>query len=267
MGIVKDRFFDLHLHRNPQNDENLGLGLPMKDIYFATHHFVLTIEKFNISSIWKNYLSHKNSPILLAAADKEEDINLDLSRNPYRKGNWILDTQYTLVSENACLYLSSLAVRDERMYAKILNICDKPVDFLMDDATILEEVQLNEQPLQANRSGIITEDQIHFTNHPNLSRSAVTHSNAFKNGSISPFSFSAYEINYTSKLFHGKGVYKSITLNIITKNLDLEVQKRKDVDIFLVICIVFALFSLSVVLCIAIYVCRKRMQKKMLKVI
>ena len=202
VGMPFDGAFELHLHRNPQNDDFLGLGVPMKDTSPVLHEFLIRIGDFNSTRIWRDYLCHKNSVIIFAVAEREEDISLKLENNLDRYEDWTANTEYSLTDENSCVYLSSLGVNQEKMYVKVLNLCEYPQNFSLNSTQIISQVLINER-LEVNKTlEVYVHDEITFKANSNSGKSVVRYAYENQEDMISSFNFIGYEIDHTCALYH-----------------------------------------------------------------
>ena len=165
LGAVmpSDNAFELHLHRNPRNDDYLGLGTGLNDAEAANHEFLVRIGDFNTTAIWKDYLTHKNSLIIFAVRNNDQDISLELRNNFDKFKDWNSTTEYSLTDENNCVYLSSLGVSNDKMHAKVLNICQNPKKFSLNSTAIIEQVLINEKSLLRITQDIEIEGEIALT--------------------------------------------------------------------------------------------------------
>ena len=202
VGMVEDKDFELHLHRNHYFDDRLGLDSAMDDENPAQHEFLMMIGDINEKEIWKNYLSYKNPPVLFAVAGNEEDLSLDLERNPYRYDKWISNTEYSLSDENTCIYLSSLGINGESMYARVLNICPSPQEFFMNSTIIKDKLTINENPITVDSINIQTSNKIIFETNSNSGESVVRYPIEYFDNMISPYNFDALSIDHTCAVYH-----------------------------------------------------------------
>ena len=212
-GMPHDGSFELHLHRNPENDDDLGLVTPLDDKIPVEHEFLIRIGDLNTSTIWKDYLSHKNSMIIFAVGENEEDIYLDVGNNYERVENWNSNTEYSLTDENKCVYLSSLGVQNEKMYANVLNICSNPERFSLNSTTIIEQVLINEKPLLRSTIDIQTRGEIVFEANSNSGKSMIRYPMKDKTGMVSPFAFIGYEIDHTCAIFYQQNLNRWTIFN------------------------------------------------------
>ena len=219
-GMPNDHSFELHMHRNPNNDDFLGLGAGLKDPKAAHHDFLIRIDELNTSTIWKDYLSHKNSLIMFAVGDKEEEISLNLKDNYDRFEEWNSTTEYSLTDENECVYLSSLGVSNEKMYARVLNICETPKKFSLNSTEIVDQVLVNEKHLEGKILGIQIRGEINLEVNSNSGRDVIRYPIEYKDGLVSQFTFTGYEINHTCALYH----------HIATKEINVSYSEMTNVQ-------------------------------------
>ena len=213
-GMEQNQSFQLHLHRNPQYDDGLGLGGGLQDTHSVEHDFLITMNELEFTGILRNYLLHKNSPIVFGVTAEPHQISLDLSKQQTWYSNWKTETDYSLAEDNPCIYLSSLVVRQGKKYAKVLNICETPQAFHLDGYTTGQEVLINENPIPQTRSHIIVDgNKISWDLNKNSGDSVVRFPIIDQQGMISSFSFNAYEI-------HKKSYWYTYLFGYSKNNLD-----------------------------------------------
>lgn len=212
-GIVDTTGFELHLHRNPSRDDDLGLGSGLQDNLRVEHEFLVKVSDFNATEMWRNYLLHKNALIVFAVEDSSGKITLDAKRAHYWNEEWKRHTEYSLVDEDPCVYLSSITVGGGKRYARVLNICESPQDFEMHGVKVKDEYLLNEKPLRENRNQVMVEGELEFKMSCNSGKSVLEFQAAEGEGAIAPFGFKAYEIDYKCKLFHHQALDNTQTVN------------------------------------------------------
>ena len=194
-GMEHNHSFQLHLHRNPQFDDGLGLGEALQDSHPVEHDFLITMNELDFTSVWRNYLLHKNSPIVFGVTTDPRQISLDLSKQKTWYWHWKTETDYSLAEEDPCVYLSSLVVRQGKKYAKVLNICDTPQAFHLDGYNTGAEVLINENPIPQSRSQIkVDSNKIAWNLNKNSGDSVLRYPTANQQGMIGSFSFNAYEL-------------------------------------------------------------------------
>ena len=194
--------FQLHLHRNPQNSDQLGLNAALNDTMYAQHDFLIKIGDLNSTDMWRNYLEHKNSYIIFAVEENEEDISTKLEQNADRFENWNSTTNYSMSQENRCVYLSSLGVDQDKMYASMLNICDKSKEFILDSTLVREEVLINENSVTNQTNQIQHGDEIIFEINSNSGKNVIMYPVDNAEGGIRPFNLTVYEVDHTCALQH-----------------------------------------------------------------
>ena len=220
VGMTGVNDFELHLHRNPPYDDVLGLGTPLSDSYPVDHEFVIRIGDLNRTAMWKDYLSHKNSHILFAVGEEEEDIEVNQNRNIERGGSWGSNTEYSLTDGNPCVYLSSLGVNNGTMFAKVLNVCENPEEFTLNSTYIMDEVLVTENPVNNKLIEIQQNGKLAFEVGSNSGEGVLQYPNGFEKGKVSPFSFNAYEIHHVCGFYHEIDSPKSVTIDGIYDKID-----------------------------------------------
>lgn len=165
-------YFELHLHRNPPNDDMLGLGNPLEDNQRVEHEFFINFGSLNATDIWKSYLNHKNSPLVLAFANKTL-LSSDLDSGELRNDDWDLDTEYRVAASHDCCYLSRVFYKNFDVYANVLNICEKGQKFYLNGSGIVQEVLMNGNDLNGELDGVLGDGYIKFEINRNSRESLV----------------------------------------------------------------------------------------------
>ena len=165
-------YYELHLHRNPPNDDLLGLGNPLEDNQAVEHEFFITFGSLNATDIWKSYLNHKNSPLVLAFVNKTL-LSSDLNAGDLRYDDWDLDTEYRIAASHDCCYLSRLFYKDFEVFANVLNICDKNQKFYLNGSGIMQEVLMNGNDLGRDVIDVQGDGYIKFEINRNSRESLV----------------------------------------------------------------------------------------------
>ena len=195
VGMDHNQSFQLHLHRNPQYDDGLGLGGGLEDSHPVEHDFLITMNELDFTDIWRNYLLHKNSPIIFGVTTYPSFISLDLNKQQTWYSDWKTETEYSLTEEDPCVYLSSLVVRQGKKYAKVLNICDSPQVFHLDGYDVQQEVLINENAIPESRNKIMVDgEKISWELNENSGDNVLRAPNASQQGMIGSFHFKAYEL-------------------------------------------------------------------------
>ena len=226
------------------------------------HEFVIRIGDLNSSVIWREYLSHKNSHILFAVGEEEEEISRNLDGGIDRFESWRTNTEYSLTDANPCVYLSSLGVNNNTMYAKVLNICEDPQEFTLNFTHIMGEVLITESPMRNESIEFRKHGELFFEVCSNSGKSVVQYPKAFTKGKVSPFSFNAYEIHHVCALYHEIDKPKSVTMQIVNVILNKTIEYSTDEDFMLIFYLGFLISALSALFCISFYLVRKRSEKK-----
>jgi hypothetical protein len=257
IGVAFGNSF-LDLHRNPENDDVLGLGLPLLDPSAAFHRFLVTFDRLNHSKIWKNYLNFKNPVVCLAVSstnnvkgekddtfkDQSEvlEASLDLDSGKDEK-DWKWKMDFKILSENECLYLSRVFYVEEKMFVSVLNICEDPVPLTFDHLTLLNETLMNGQqilPTTHNTLGNIIKFEINKNFPENIQKPLKSNSTS----KINPFELKTFEISY--KFPEKKKSFPAILnefLDFSHKNLSTSWQ-----DLFYFLLLVMLLTALPVFL-------------------
>lgn len=212
-GMINSDAFELHLHRNPSKDDDLGLGDGLRDNQPVEHEFLVKLSEFNATDMWRSYLLHKNSPIIFVVEDTEGKISLDADKALLWTEEWKRGTEYSLVDEDPCVYLSGLSVKEGRRYARVLNICESPQDLKVHGLKVIEEYFLNEQPWSKARNSIHVEGELTFKMNSNCGERVMKFKVAKGEGMIPPFCLKEYEIDYKCGFFHHKPLDHAQTIS------------------------------------------------------
>lgn len=196
VGLSMDPFsISLHLHRNPQYDDVLGLGEPLNDPLPAFHNFYITFDDLNQSKILKNYLNHRNQVLSLSSHQENSkfQVNLDLAQVKTTQNYAKLPKKF--LNSNDCLYLSRVFTLSSNLHVSVMNTCEYPVQFSFDRLIIIQETLLNGQNLSTNDLNLNQGEQIQFSINNNIPENIIKlKSNEALNDFISPFELKTFQV-------------------------------------------------------------------------
>ena len=195
-GMPDRDSFELHLHRNPYADDDLGIGEYYGEYSPAEHSFLFGFTDLKPKKIWKEYLQYKTSPLVFFKGLGNSLVS-ELENSEKNSDKWEYQTEYSLVNEDKCAYLSSIVVREDDMICRIMNICDQTITPEFDAFTILEELNALGGELE-NRRTVTAQGELEFTMNENSGRNMIQYPKCDQTGLIKPFSFNTYRIELNS---------------------------------------------------------------------
>lgn len=203
-GMLDDGGFELHLHRNPSSENQIGFNSGLHDTRSVEHEFLIKLADLNATNIWKSYLLYKNSPIIFAITNYQGSISLELELEKAYNWNtiWNYQTEYQLIDEFSCIYLSSITVNNNQSYATVLNICEAAQTLKLHGLKVLDERLLNHQPLEMSKKAFEVGKNLKFNLNSNSGEHVVKFPKASASGDIPAFYLKTYEIDYQCKLYH-----------------------------------------------------------------
>lgn len=256
-GMVGSNFFELHLHRNPERDDVLGLGLPLNDTTEVEHEFLFTIDTLNFTNLWKNYLTHKNRPQIFAV-NSSDQLTLSISKAKLHTNPYSYKTEYSIGSEDECTYLSRLHFAKETMVADLLNICDKADSFELKNSQIIKPVLTNGNQIRVRNEYSIDETIKYIENEQMLEKwpsgDKTTHD-------LKPFEFQSFEILHNLSEFYtnnekNPSIYRFS--NIIIKSEFIDSSSYATLLMLVII-----LFTLSLICVLAFSLLKLKNSKKL----
>ena len=192
-GMPDSSSFQLHLHRNPYADDDLGLDVYYGEYSSAEHSLLFGFTELKPSKIWEIYLENKASPQVFFIGTGTT-LTLDLQTAEKNEGKWEFETEYSLINEDKCAYLSSLNIVNNETIARILNVCDKTISPEFDQFVLLDERNTLggkiEDRKSAKESGILE-----FTINQNSGKNFVQYPKCENEGLIKPFHLNTYTID------------------------------------------------------------------------
>lgn len=195
-GLPNSEQFELHLHRNPQNDDHFGIGEPLYETYSVEHELLIGLTDMNTGPIWKKYIDYKTTP-LVTFLSKEKILTEDLEKAFVMKKDWEFSTEYSLLQETTCAYISSIVERNNELVCRIVNICDELISEKINSLDMIREINaIGGELMERNYAspggvieGVVNNSGANFVSYPDVS--AV--------GMISPFDLKTYRMKKNFK--------------------------------------------------------------------
>lgn len=127
-GMSSIDSFELNLHRRPTEDDHLGIFEVPLNSFPVTHNWLIGFNKPEYSFIWKKYLEYKNSPIILFKSNNGVTESIQDAKT---FENWEKVTKFQILKGSDCSHLNSLGYRDGFYIPTLLNICEKPSEYIL----------------------------------------------------------------------------------------------------------------------------------------
>ena len=189
--------FEIHLHRHPDNVDDLGITHYVGDQLPADHNWMVSIQKFNYSNIWREYLSNKH-PISKFYLKSLTSLTDSFKHSSTFNNQINLESSLQLLPNDECNYISRVFFRKDCIF-DVINICEYPTNPGIFGDSKLEKTGLlaNNEPKALRSRGSI-----------NFFRENLTALNVFRypkvkvEGLISPFelkTFAKYHEDYIVK--------------------------------------------------------------------
>ena len=195
-GMPNQESFELHLHRNPDKDDDLGIGVYYGEYSPAEHSLLFGFTDLQPHKIWEKYLKNKASPQIFFKGYHNTITEL-LENAEKNTEKWEYDTDYSLINEDKCAYISSIVQRHDDMICRIMNICDYPINPSFNSFTLEEE--LNTLGGTAyKRQNAVAEGELEFSINDNSGRNFVQYPKSDEDGLIQPFNLNTYRIKRSS---------------------------------------------------------------------
>lgn len=195
-GMPDSHSFQLHMHRNPWADDDLGLDAYYGEYSPAEHSLILGFTELSTHKIWKEYLQSKEQPLVFFKG-YGKTFTEDIEQAEKGNDKWEYMCEYELVQEDNCAYLSSVVVREEDMICRVINICDETVTPDFGSFKLLEELN--------TLGGTIMQRQIfkakgvlEFPANMNSGKNFVQYPKCDKEGLIKPYHLNTYRIQRNS---------------------------------------------------------------------
>lgn len=193
VAMPSDKTFELHLHRHPGKDDQLGLGSYQEDIYAVEHSFSISLRSLNLTDLWLGFLSHRASPYISFLSGANFSIAESYSESQVFTEPWAYKTEHSLLPNSNCLYISSLNERKGKQICTLLNICDSPQQFDLSGFEALEELDLSGNPLKSVNP-IKGGQEIEFLVNKNSGKSVVDFEEKVGRGTIKPFALHSFGV-------------------------------------------------------------------------
>ena len=122
-GMPNPNNFEIHLHRHPYRDDNMGLGSYVQDSFPVKHSWLITRGKLSLPSIWNSYLSHKASPSLYFVEKSDYSLTQSYSNSQYFSEILQINSNSSMFNNDPCKYISRISFANKNLFYRILNIC------------------------------------------------------------------------------------------------------------------------------------------------
>ncbi|OMJ81121.1 hypothetical protein SteCoe_18483 [Stentor coeruleus] len=189
-GMPYENVFEINLHRHPSYDDGFGVGEYAGDKYPVEHEWLIGFSNLNYHNIWKHFIEHRSSPILLFSMS-----NNSLTTNYKQSSDYITPYNYKnshiFLNENTCGYLSSLVSRNNFYIFRILNICNYPIkiEFIEN----FEEINAGGLPLY-NPKVLLEKGFIEFKTYNNSGKNVLDYPDKDFVDGIKPFELKTYKV-------------------------------------------------------------------------
>lgn len=195
-GMPDSHSFQLHMHRNPALDDDLGLDLYYGEYSPAEQSLVFGFTELSTHQVWAEYLKSKETPLVFFKG-YGKTFTEDLENAEKNNGKWEYACEHELVKEDKCAYLSSVVVREEDMICRVINICDETVTPDFGSFELLEE--LNALGAEIEPRQLVRENGVlEFVENMNSGRNFVQYPTSDKEGLIKPYNLNTYRIERNS---------------------------------------------------------------------
>ena len=191
-GMPDQGSFELHLHRNPDKDDGLGIKVYYGEYSPVEHSIVFGFTELQPRQIWKKYLSQKSIPqVFFKGHDNTLVEDFEIADKTNNK--WEYDTEYSLVNENKCAYISSIVQTHDNTICRILNICDFPITPEFNSFELLEELNTLGGKIE-KRQIAIAKGLLEFEINNNSAKNFIQYPKSRDDGLIQPFHLNTFKI-------------------------------------------------------------------------
>lgn len=196
-GMPDQEHFELHLHRNPDKNDHLGINGYYGEYSPVEHEFLMGFTDLKPKKIWKKYLENKAAPQVFFKS-LGNFLTEDFEAAEKTQSKWEYKSKYSLINEDKCGYVSSIMTRENDMICRVMNICDKPITPEFENFAVEEELNTLggqiEQRQKAVANGILE-----FTINDNSAKNYVQYPTSDEDGLIQPFHLNTYKIKKISE--------------------------------------------------------------------
>ena len=125
-GMPDRDHFEIHLHRHPNNVDDLGITEYVGDHLPADHKWMVSIQKFNYSNIWRDYLANKH-PISKFYLESLTSLTESFQNSSTFYNSLQLESSPQLLPDDECNYISRVFFREDSIF-DVINICEYPTN-------------------------------------------------------------------------------------------------------------------------------------------
>ena len=195
-GMPDQSNFELHLHRNPDKSDGLGISGYYGEYSPAEHEFLIGFTELKPSMIWETYLENKAAPQVFFKGS-DNSFTEDLQNAEKNTDGWNFETEYSLINEDRCGYISSIVKRQDDLICRIINICDEPIDPAFRTFELVEELNALGGEIE-QRQNAIANGILEFPINDNSARNFVQYPKSYNDGLMQPFNLYTYRIQRRS---------------------------------------------------------------------
>ena len=191
-GIVNNQNFELNLHRNLVSDDELGLSQDDSDTLEVEHEFRMGFGEFGYEKVWKDYLDHRNQPIVLYKGLSSRFV-VESSHNAAKQFDWNGMQEIKVLEGDESLHYAGFAKRGESYFANVINLCSYPVELPFKNSKQVQPGWLdNDNNKKKWKNGF----EIEMKLHENSGNNVVAYNSSAEKGKISPFELVGLEIDF-----------------------------------------------------------------------
>ena len=255
--LADNDYFFIHLHRNPPNDDVLGLGSPLLDKLPAEHEFLVSFADKDPGRVWKEHLDFKHSPLVLTY-DSADKLVTELALAKRFSGGWGRDVGLKVLDSDGCLYLSRVFFKKEEMMASVVNLCEKDLEFSINGWKAGREVQADGYDWTGERTDVQVAGELKFEINKNTPETLWKYYGA-RTKNISPFHLKTYQV-----LFNGTASQTTATKQYETPTfIQLESPSITTRPTDILFLSVIGLFGVSVLVVLSFSVYKLKSSKKL----
>lgn len=188
--MVDSQTFELHLHRNPNQDDHLGIGEYLGEYSPVEHHISVGFSDLSPKKVWNDYLEYKASPMVFFRGAGGV-LTEELQDAVETKDKWTYETDYVFENDNQCAYVSSIVTREDGFIGRVLNVCDETVDFEFKNYEIVRELTTIGSEI-SERNTVPISGELEFSINSNSGKNIVQYPKSSKQGMIKPYNLNTY---------------------------------------------------------------------------
>lgn len=194
-GMPDQEHFELHLHRNPDKSDDLGISGYYGEYSPVEHHFLVGFTELEPAEIWKRYLANKASPQVFFKG-VGTGFTEDIEEAEKVVDRWEHECEYSLVNEDMCAYVSSVVKSEESLVARVMNLCEATISPEFSAFRIVGELNTVGGNIEERKRAKASGD-LEFAINDNSERNFIQYPENDEDGMIKPFHLNTYEIKRT----------------------------------------------------------------------